>query len=60
MIYFNYGREKGDAEKAVLPTLVFINLMHGSFYRHQRKGFLLELGWWDFYVLIGYHGKRKE
>jgi len=57
MIEFQYGREKGDTEKAVIPALIFINLMHNSFYPHQRKGFLLMLGWWDFYILIGYTNK---
>lgn len=47
------GRDKSDPEKAVLPTVIFINTNHEDFEPDIRKnGFVLALGWWDFSVKV--------
>lgn len=60
MVYtkYRYGRDKEQAEKAVLPTIVFINTNHPSFNEEnndlRRKGFTLSFGWWDWSFTVGF------
>ena len=51
--YSNYGRNKSDPEKCVLPTILFINSNHYSFNEYRRSGFMICFGWWDFSVKFG-------
>lgn len=50
---FNYGRDKADPEKAVLPAIVFINTGHSAFEGLNVRGFVLIFGWWDYSFSIG-------
>ena len=53
-IYFNfdYGRDKQDSEKAVLPTVIYISA--NSFPEYENiKGFMLAFGWWDWSIKVG-------
>jgi len=47
---FLIGRRKADTEKAVLPTILFINTNHPAFTDFRRKGFMIVIGWWDFSI----------
>jgi hypothetical protein len=51
--YFSIGRSKGDPEKLVLPSIVFVNANHKAFEEVRHRGFMLCLGWWDFSIKIG-------
>lgn len=48
----NFGRSISDPEKAILPTILFIDTNHPSFGHLRLGGFVLVLGWWDFYFSI--------
>jgi hypothetical protein len=49
---FIMGRDKQDAEKMLLPAIVFINTNHNSF-NYRKKGFMICIGWWDWSIKIG-------
>jgi hypothetical protein len=42
-----YGREEGDAEKAILPALIYCKKTIGT-----AEGFGFGLVWWDFGVRL--------
>jgi hypothetical protein len=50
---FEYGQNKDEAEKAVLPTLLFINPNHESFKELRHRGLILCFGWWDYSIKFG-------
>lgn len=50
MIQFRIGSYGGDSEKTILPTIVFINLMHPFFSPYRKKGFSLNFGWWHYCI----------
>lgn len=52
------GRRKEDVEKAVLPTIIFINPNHPSFEENRMPGFMIIIGWWDFSVRFGWLNKK--
>ena len=52
-IYFKAGKNKADPEKAILPTIMFINSNHLSFEDVRRPGFMLCIGWWDYSIKFG-------
>lgn len=52
-LYFKISREKSDPEKAVLPTIIFVNTNHETFGDIGNRGFVLCFGWWDFSVRAG-------
>lgn len=50
-----FGRllnDKSDPEKAVLPTIIFINLSH-PFFTSKVKGFAVGVGWWHYAIMFG-------
>jgi len=50
---FSIGRNKEDVEKAVLPTIIYINTNHPKFTDLSRKGFIIAIGWWDWSIKFG-------
>lgn len=48
------GRACEDPGKSVLPLILFINTNHDSFGDLRRLGFVVFVGWWDFYVEFGW------
>lgn len=50
---FIASRSKKDPEKAILPTIIFINTNHKSFKEVRHKGFMIVFGWWDYSIKIG-------
>lgn len=52
-LYLGGGRSKQDAEKTVLPTVIFINTNHQSFEDLRHRGFVIAIGWWDFSIKVG-------
>lgn len=50
---FYIGRDKKDVEKAILPTIIFVNTNHPTFKELRSKGFMVIIGWWDFNIKIG-------
>lgn len=50
---FSASRTPKDAEKMVLPSIIYINTNDKSFKEARRKGFLICIGWWDWSIKIG-------
>ena len=50
---FLVGQNKNDVEKAVLPTILYINPNHEAFEEDRMPGFMIVLGWWDFSIKFG-------
>lgn len=50
---FIVGRDKNDVEKAVIPTVLYINPNHQVFEEARTPGFMIALGWWDFSIKLG-------
>jgi len=50
---FTIGRNSMDAEKSVLPTILYINTNHPHFADSRHRGFVLVFGWWDFSIKVG-------
>lgn len=46
------GQNDDDPEKAIIPTVIFINSNHHSFGDNRTSGFMLCLGWWDFSIKL--------
>lgn len=54
--HFSAKRNSTDPEKALFPTIIFINVSHPSFddiTDERIKGFMLCFGWWDFSIKFG-------
>jgi hypothetical protein len=47
------GRTPQDAEKAVTPTIIWINTNHPSFEEVRHRGFMIIIGWWDWSIKVG-------
>ena len=45
-----FRRDKDCVEKAVLPTVIFVNSNHPTFGELRTPGFCIGLGWWDWSV----------
>jgi hypothetical protein len=62
-IKFEMKRTNGDPEKAVLPTIVFINPKHPEFIESNyciNYGFTIILCWWDYGILFGFYKTKKK
>ena len=58
--YFIAGRDTKDVEKAILPTLLFVNANHPSFDELRAPGFMLCVGWWDFSIKFVWFFKSSK
>jgi len=50
---FLASRTPQEPEKAVLPTMLWINTNHSSFEDDKHRGFMIIIGWWDWSIKIG-------
>ena len=50
----NIGRYKDDVEKALLPTILYINPNDEAFGEYRMPGLIIALGWWDFSLKFGF------
>jgi len=54
------GRGMQDPEKAVLPTIIYVNTNHEAFGDLRSKGFVVAVGWWDYSIKVGYFAAMKH
>jgi hypothetical protein len=47
------SRTTEEPEKAVLPTILWINTNHSAFEDVRHRGFMIVLGWWDYSIKFG-------
>jgi len=52
-VFLKFGRDRADAEKVIIPTIIYINTNHESFKPMRRVGFVICFGWWDWSIKIG-------
>jgi len=52
-IFGHCGISKEDPEKAVLPTIIYVNPNHKSF-KYGEPGLALSIGWWHYYIYIAF------
>lgn len=52
--YISSDISKNDPEKAVIPTILYLNTNHKFFGDLRKKGFVFVIGWWHFSIKFGY------
>ena len=53
------GRYTEDPEKALLPTIMYIDGSSDHYAMYGRSGFALAFGWWDWSISFCLHWERK-
>lgn len=48
-----------DPEKAILPTVIYLNIKHPFFKEDELSGFCFFVGWWHWGYRIGFYWRRK-